>query len=221
MDNFRSQAGRVDEYITLPFDISNMTAVKFRFQVANVQRNSNSSDQLRVFTSTNCGETWTPTPYNRAGAFLATAGVQNSSFTPTSFTQWRLDSINLNGLAPRSNVRLKFQNISDGGNNTYLDEFQIIGNTTNIDETEEVTLGFGLYPNPSSGNFFVQFKLNTASDVRLHVHDITGREVYSGEESRMSPDIYELPVRIRGNGTYLVHLSVDGREHIRRLVVAE
>jgi PKD repeat protein len=221
MDNFRSQAGRVDEYITPPFDISNMTAVKFRFQVANVQRNSNSSDQLRVFTSTNCGETWTPTPYNRAGAFLATAGVQNSSFTPTSFTQWRLDSINLNGLAPRSNVRLKFQNISDGGNNTYLDEFQIIGNTTNIDETEEVTLGFGLYPNPSSGNFFVQFKLNTASDVRLHVHDITGREVYSGEESRMSPDTYELPVRIRGNGTYLVHLSVDGREHIRRLVVAE
>jgi PKD repeat protein len=221
MDNYRSPAGRLDEYITPPFDITNMTAVKFRFQVANAQRNSNSSDQLRVFTSTNCGETWTPTPYNRAGASLATAGVVSGSFTPASSAQWRQDSINLNGLAPRSNVRLKFQNISDGGNNTYLDEFQIIGNTTNLDETEEVTLGFRLYPNPSSGNFFVQFKLNAASDVRLHVRDITGREVYSGGESRFSPDSYELPLQISGNGTYLVHLSVDGREHIRRLVVAE
>lgn len=221
MDNYRSPAGSVDEYISPPFDISNMTGVKFRFYVANAQRNATSSDLLRILTSTNCGETWTPTSYNRSGALLATAGIVSSNFTPTNDSQWRLDSINLNGLMPRTNVRLKFQNISDRGNNTFLDEFEVIGNSTNVDEVEDVTLGFGLYPNPSQGTTTVQFQLKSPGMIGLSVHDITGRQVLRSEGRLYAPDNYELPLTISGNGIYLVRLTVDGREHIRRLVVAE
>ena len=221
MDNYRSPAGSVDEYISPPFDISNMTGVKFRFYVANAQRNTTSADLLRILTSTNCGETWTPTSYNRSGALLATAGIVSSNFTPSNASQWRLDTINLNGLVPRTNVRLKFQNISDRGNNTFLDEFEVIGNSTNVDEVEDVTLGFGLYPNPSQGTTTVQFQLKSPGMIGLSVHDITGRQVLRSEGRLYAPDNYELPLTVSGNGIYLVRLTVDGREHIRRLVVAE
>ncbi|MFM2134997.1 MAG: hypothetical protein RL021_397 [Bacteroidota bacterium] len=221
MDNFRSPAGSVDEYVSPPFDISNMTGVKFRFQVAHAQRNASSADLLRIFTSTNCGETWTPTPYNRSGALLATAGIVSTNFTPSNPSQWRMDSINLNGLVPRTNVRLKFQNISDRGNNTFLDEFEVIGNSTNVDEVEDVTLGFGLYPNPSQGSTTVQFQLKSPGKIGLTVHDITGRQVLKSEDRLFAPDNYELPLTVSGNGIYLVRLTVDGRDHIRRLVIAE
>ncbi len=221
MDNYRSPAGSVDEYITPPFDISNMTGVKFRFHVAHAQRNATSADLLRIMTSTNCGETWIATSYNRSGASLATAGIVSSNFTPTNDSQWRYDSINLNGLVPRTNVRLKFQNISDRGNNTYLDEFEIMGNSTNIDEVEDVTLGFGLYPNPSQGTTTIQFQLKRPGLIGLSVHDITGRQVLRSEDRLFAADNYELPLTVSGNGIYLVRLTVDGREHIRRLVVAD
>ncbi|MFM9027111.1 MAG: T9SS type A sorting domain-containing protein [Bacteroidota bacterium] len=221
MNNFQSPVGAVDEYITPPFDISNMTGVTFRFQVAHAQRTASDDDLLRIFTSTNCGETWTPTSYYRSGAVLATAGIVPSNFTPTNASQWRSDSIRLNALVPRTNVRLKFQNISDRGNNTYLDEFEVMGNATNVDEVEDVTLGFGLFPNPSQGNATVQFQLKSPASIGLSVHDIAGRQVLRTEDRYLAPDNYELPLKVSTNGIYLVRLTVDGREHIRRLVVTE
>lgn len=220
INNYNNTAGQIDEYITPSFDISNLIGAKLYFYVANAQRSSTSADLLRVFTSTNCGENWTPTSYSRTGATLSTAGVVSTVFTPNA-SQWRRDSLNLNGLAPRTNIRFKFQNVSDRGNNTYIDEFQINGTPNNADEVDEVTTGFGLYPNPTSSTTAIQFKINSTRHVKITVLDMAGRNVQEVMDQTMSPDFYEVPVTLNTNGIYMIDLSVDGKHHVRRLVVSQ
>ena len=50
----------------------------------------------------------------------------------------------------KPNVRFRFRNVSDRGNNTYIDDLQITGTLVNVDEVDETTLGYALYPNPTS-----------------------------------------------------------------------
>lgn len=219
INNYTNTAGQTDEWITPSYDISNLTSARFRFYVANAQRNSTSADLLRVFTSTNCGESWTPR-YTKQGATLATAGIKATSFTPTA-TEWRLDTFNLTGLAPRTNVRFKFQNISDRGNNTYIDEVQITGTPNNVDEVDEVTTGFSLFPNPTSSATTIQFKLNSTQSVQVRIHDITGRLLNEIVNETLNADIHEYPATFPSPGIYLIDVIVGGKHHIRRLVVSE
>jgi hypothetical protein len=146
--------------------------------------------------------------------------VSNTGFTPTT-TQWRRDSINLNGISPRTNVRIKFQNTSDRGNNTYIDDFEIIGTPNNADEIDEVTTGFGLYPNPTTGSTTVQFKINSTQRVRINVLDMAGRLVQEVSDEVLSPNLYEIPFTISSNGIYMVDVTVGDKHHIRRIVVSD
>ncbi|MFM2206352.1 MAG: hypothetical protein RL213_327 [Bacteroidota bacterium] len=222
MNNWSNTAGQIDEYITPGYDISNLTGVKLRFFVAHAERSSSTTDLLRIFTSPNCGETWTPTSYQKSGTTLATITtfVPNTGFTPTA-TQWRRDSINLNGISPRTNIRLKFQNTSDRGNNTYIDEFEITGTPNNADEIDEVTTGFGLYPNPTSGPTTVQFKINSTQRVVINILDMAGRLIETVSDEVRSPDLYEVPVSLGSKGIFMVDVTVGDKHHVRRIVVTD
>ena len=125
------------------------------------------------------------------------------------------------GFAPRTNVRFKFQNVSDRGNNTYIDDVEITGTPNNADEIDEVTTGFGLYPNPSQGASTIQFKLNTPQRVRIQLLDITGRMVNQILDQDMSADIHEVAVKTSTPGVYMIDLVTNGKHHVRRWVVAD
>lgn len=219
LNNYSNTAGQIDEWISPGFDISNLTGATMKFYVANAQRNSTSNDLLRVFSSSNCGENWT-NKYSKSGSSLATAGVVGVNFTPSS-TQWRQETVSLNGIFPRTNIRFKFQNTSDRGNNTYIDELQITGTPSNVDEVDEVTTGFGLFPNPSNGVSTVQFKLNSSQRVRIYVHDITGRMIQQVLDETLSADMHDVKVSIDTPGIYLVDVLVGEKHHVRRLTIAE
>lgn len=219
MNNYTNTSGQIDEWVTPPYDVSNLTGASFKFYVANAQRNSTSEDLLRVYLSTSCGETWTP-KFTKQGATLATGGIVATSFTPSA-TQWRQESFNLTGFAPRTNVRFKFQNVSDRGNNTYIDDVEITGTPNNADEIDEVTTGFGLYPNPSQGASTIQFKLNSPQRVRIQLLDITGRMVEQILDQDMSAELHEVAVKTTIPGVYMIDLVTNGKHHVRRWVVAD
>jgi PKD repeat protein len=218
--NYTNIAGQIDDWITPSYDFSNLTGVSLIFKVANARRNSSSTDQLKVDFSVNCGETWQPR-YNKSGAALATAGVVSISFVPNS-TQWRQETVTLpTAVNLKPNVRFRFRNISDRGNNTYLDDIQITGTLVNVDEIDETTLGYALYPNPTAAASRVQFKLNKNSAVSLQVKDLTGRLVREVLNSDLGAGVHEFDIPTDGSGIYLIDLSVNGKHHIRRLVVTQ
>ncbi|MBP7268706.1 MAG: choice-of-anchor J domain-containing protein [Bacteroidia bacterium] len=218
--NYTNISGQIDDWITPSYDLSNMTGISLLFKVANARRNSSSNDQLKVDYSLNCGETWQPR-YNKTGAALATAGVVSVSFVPNA-TQWRQETVSLpTSVNLKPNVRFRFRNVSDRGNNTYIDDLQITGTLVNVDEVDETTLGYALYPNPTSAASHVQFKLNKNSAVSLQVKDLTGRLVREVLNSDLGAGVHEFDIPTDGSGIYLIDLSVNGKHHIRRLVVTQ
>src|SRR6185295_11878957 len=103
MNNFTNVAGEVDSWVTPSIDFSNVNfPVNMSFQVANAQRNSTTTDQLKVLYSLDCGKTW-HNSYNKSGATLATAGVLASNFTPSLPSQWRLENVNVNPVQNKPN----------------------------------------------------------------------------------------------------------------------
>lgn len=220
INNYNNVDGQTDEWISRTFDFSNLTFPVLTFKVANAQRNSTSNDELRLFFTSNCGQSWS-SRWNKSGAALSTAGIVTSSFTPNS-TQWRSESTSsLNSFALKPNVRFKFQNNSNRGNNTYIDDINITGTIVNVDEIQEVDRGFALYPNPSTGNSTIQFKISKSMHVKVEITDITGKSLALITDTDLSAGLHELPLSVSQPGIYMINLSVDGKRHVRRLVVVD
>ncbi len=219
INNYSNIAREVDEWVMPAIDMSNIAVpVYMTFDYANAQRSSTSEDELVVWGSSNCGQVWS-NRWSRKGASLSTAGVISISFTPTNSGQWAQASVSMNPYALKPVARFKFQNISDRGNNTYIDNINITGTIVNVDEIEEVDLGFALYPNPATSNTKVQFKISKTLPVSIQVTDLAGRLVSQVMQETLPAGLYEYPVRIDSPGIYLVNLLVDGKFHARKLVI--
>jgi len=201
-------------------DFSNVTApVVMTFYVANAQRNSTSNDRLSFYGSYNCGANWVPR-YNKSGATLATVSSPvSTNFTPNA-SQWRQETITLNPFKLLPNIRFKFTNLSDRGNNTYIDSINITGTIVNVDETEEIQMGFALYPNPTSESSTVQFKLSGKQDVVLDVKNILGETITNVINEELDGGLHEIQLPALSKGIYMIDLYTGNKHHVRRLIVS-
>jgi PKD repeat protein len=220
MNNYTNTSGAVDEWITPSMDFSNVDAPYMNFYVANAQRNSSSNDELKIWYSLNCGQTWQGTSYNKSGSQLSTAGIVTSNFTPNQPAQWRAEYVNLNPVKFKPNVRFKFVNTSDHGNNTYIDDINFSGTLTSIDETDALQSGFAMYPNPTDGASTVSFNLSKTSDVIIEIKDILGQTVSTVLKETLSIGIHEQLLPVLSSGIYMVDVVVNNKHHVRKLIVS-
>ncbi len=213
-----NSSGQIDSYVFPAVNISHITQSTLTFKVANAQHNANSADRLRVYISTNCGSSWY-LKYSKSGAALATAGVVGSNFVPNS-SQWRLETINLATFTGTSNLRIKFENTSDTGNNTYIDEVNITG-VVGLDELNPASLNFDIYPNPSHGESTINFDLLKEGNAQIHILDIMGREVNQLADSRLNAGSHQFNINNDNfaKGIYFVELIVDGNRAVRKWMV--
>ncbi|MGI8892075.1 MAG: M43 family zinc metalloprotease, partial [Bacteroidia bacterium] len=80
---------KTDVFLTPAYNLTYSTNTFAKFWVAYAVRTSASTDQLRVFVSTTCGQFWTQR-LSKTGTTLATAGlVTNTAFIPNNPNQWR------------------------------------------------------------------------------------------------------------------------------------
>ena len=118
------KAYQVDEMITEPVKLTGTVNPYLTFRVA-YRPYPGVSDTLKVFLSTNCGNSWSSTPvYNKSGVTLATGADLSTPFIPSVSADWRKDSVNLASYINGS-VQVKFQSISGYGNNLYVDDIFI------------------------------------------------------------------------------------------------
>jgi PKD repeat protein len=221
MSNFINSAGEVDSWVSPSIDFSNTSfPVTISFNVAYAKRNSSSEDELKLFYSTNCGKSWQNTPYSKSGSTLSTTGINPNNFTPTQPSQWRTEMVNVNPVQNKPNVRFKFQNTSDRGNNIFIDDINITGTIIGIDETNELQTGFALYPNPSYGETTVSFGLNNSRYVTVTVKNVLGQEIQRGEEKFLSAGNHEYKLTGLKPGIYFVVVIVNNKHHIRKLVIS-
>ncbi len=220
INNYSNTPGEIDEWLMPPMDFSNLSSpIVMTFYVANAQRNSTSDDKLSFYGSINCGANW-QLRYNKSGATLATTNSPvSSNFTPSS-SDWRQETVYLNPFKLIPNVRFKFTNTSDRGNNTFIDNINISGSFVNVDEIDETQLGFALYPNPTTESSTVQFKLSKNQSVSLEVKNILGQSISTVVNEEMQVGLHEIQLPELPKGIYMIDLITGSKHHVRRLIVS-
>ena len=80
--------------------------------------------------------------------------------------------------------------------------------------------GFNLYPNPSNGNFSLQFDTVSTAVVKLQLFDLTGRLVrellFSNVAARFSESI---SFENTAKGLYLLKINNGAKQTTRKLVI--
>ncbi|AFM02904.1 fibronectin type III domain-containing protein [Bernardetia litoralis DSM 6794] len=103
-----------------------LTSAGIEFDLAYRQRNTSTSETLRIDVSTDCGATWIPTPiYSKTGTDLATVTTTSTAaFIPTVTNQWRRESVSLNAYIGQS-IKVRFVTVNANGNNLWIDNIKI------------------------------------------------------------------------------------------------
>jgi PKD repeat protein len=224
INNFGSPAGINDELISPSFKLNNIPNPSLKFKVAYARRTSTSTDALKVFFSTDCGQSWT-VRYSKLGSALSTTSTTSSVFVPNNTSQWREETVSIPlNIANKPNVRMKFTFTSGEGNNLYIDDINISSPTGINSQAISDNLDLTVYPNPSAGDVTVYFNLLGKADTDLRLYDIVGKEVtqlYNGNfmqgQNQFTINRSQLPAP----GVYLLQLTVDGNRFTKRIVITE
>jgi PKD repeat protein len=219
INNFSGNPSGTDVFITPTFNLTNVTNANLYFWLAFAARSTTSTDQLKVFASTSCGQIWN-IRYNNSGLNLATAGIINQNFFPTA-AQWRQETVNIASTSynNKPNVRFKFEYVQGNGNNIFIDDLNLDG-TVGLNEVMEEALQFSVYPNPVISYATVDFTLEHRSDIKIDVVDVLGRIVNEIETTTLDAGEYqfELPGNV-APGLYSVRLHVDGYVTSRKILI--
>ena len=169
--------GTRDE-IVLPFlnlNTSNPdSTLSLIFWWAYARSDPNYSDELIVQISKDCGVNYTNI-LTKSGNALVTGPTQTTPFIPTA-VQWRKATINLFQYRTEEYVKIRFVNVTDGGNRLYLDDIQIDGGlVTGLDEPKHSSLPFWLSPNPTSNYVHVLTRDGWNEPVHICIFDGLGR----------------------------------------------
>lgn len=208
-----------DVFYTPTYNLTNVTSANLTFWLAFAARSNSSTDRLKVWASTSCGQFWA-IRYNKAGTTLSTAGLITSNFTPTA-AQWRQETANISSSSYNNapNVRFKFDYYQSNGNNMFIDDLNLNG-TVGLDEVYEQSLEFSVYPNPVMSKASVTFILTERKSVRVDVLDVMGRVVKELSQSELEAGEYqyELPADM-SSGVYTVRLNTDGYVTARKVII--
>ncbi len=148
-----------------------------KFRIAYAQRNENSTDELRVWLSTDCGKTW-KIRYTRIGTALVTNGGDyvDGGFIPDG-SQWREEIVALGIFSSYPNIILKFECTSERGNKLYLDHVRLEG-TTGVDENDFIGIYRpNIYPNPGQDISNLEWFSPKSETVVIEVSDLSGRVI--------------------------------------------
>jgi hypothetical protein len=220
MDFYNSPAGKVDDLILPPFDLTGLADPKLTFEVANApylnQDGSTTNDTLEVWHSSDCGATWT-LDYRKSGDVLATATAQTAGYTATIASQFRKDSVNLAGAANKAKVLVMFRGRSDYGNNAYVDNINITSGFVGLNEVSKND-NISLYPNPAQNNLNVTIE-NAQANSTISVIDALGKSIFNSTLEGKGRVITNIDLTSVSNGVYFVRVNSGNSVSVQKLIV--
>ena len=183
--------GTIDELITPSFDLRYTTGITVTFKFAYAS-NATQADQieevLRVYTSKNCGDSWTPkvvtvtgggSGTSITGTDLVTAGYAGfTDYAPTSNNEYVEASFTYVPTSQDAYTRFKFEfEASDLSSNLYIDDIFVSG-TLNLTSEEISDLDLTVYPNPTvNGEAINVSYFANDNDVTFTLRDVQGKVI--------------------------------------------
>lgn len=170
IDNYNfNLVGQIDELRTVSLDKTGVTILTIAFDLAH-KNFPGFNDRLQVLYSIDCGITWLPTSFDRAGAALATAGSSTANYTTPAASDWvrQTVTVNLCGTSG-SSIIVAWRNTNAYGNNIFLDNINIDGAviTVNQPPNQAVCHGAATAPVVFTGNGTVYNWTNNTTSIGL------------------------------------------------------
>jgi hypothetical protein len=219
-----------DILVTPSYDFSADTSASFTFKYAYAKKNSSNVDIFKVQVSSNCGGTWVNV-YQPTNTFMATSsgGVSNNPFFPTpgQFVTYTLSNHpNFSSFLGQSNVMIRFyfkeDSTSGYGNSIFLDDINF--NSVNVAGINGLSksIGFNLFPNPSSAELYIKFTLSDNSRVSFFITDIQGRRIETERSFDLPQGTHMYSLNSSKNlnpGIYFLMFEINGQRISRKLVI--
>jgi hypothetical protein len=161
----------------------------------------------------------TPSPEGNALTLPATlmAGTTyNATLTASLNSAWKVNDLQYLALFLNGNNG----SVMNSAFTTLPALLPALGNGTAIANVEKDIEQVAVYPNPTAGRSYLNFKLKEAAKTVLTVSDITGRNLLTLTE-QMQPGSNTLAIET-GNfaaGTYLIHLATEKARVVRKLII--
>jgi PKD repeat protein len=204
IDNYiNTNYGSADDIILPYLDFTSFTGTNLfmTFEWAYARSDPSFSDEMIVLLSADCGVNFTQV-YYRTGNSLVTGPTQTTPFIPDS-TQWKTATIFLNSYLLEQYVQVKIVNVTDGGNNLYVDDINIGELPSSVvayNDNDE----FIFYPNPASSNVVLEFSA-IVENKTINIYDAVGELVLTKElngkrnfsiaVNNLLPGIYYLEIK--------------------------
>ena len=218
--------GSADELVLPNLDFSDLqtdSIVRLEFKWAYAKSDPTYSDELIVLLSTDCGQTFQQVFY-RSQNGLATGPVQTTPFVPDS-TQWRSGFAFLSNYRSETNVQIKFVNVTDGGNNLYLDDIYVGDGTEplpvlGLENTTEPSFEFSVYPNPTEDEATISFSNNQNAKTHVTISNLQGQLLKSFDFNHLeeSSGNYYLNTSELSKGIYLITATSNGTARSVKLI---
>jgi PKD repeat protein len=223
LSNFTSESGHVDEFISNTFDMSAIDTIFVSYKWAYANRVNETDDRLRISASGDCGTSWTLARIRKGTTNLPTRTGTNLAFTPSGIDQWSGETLTLtNASYMTENFQLKYEFISYGGNNIYLDDINItvVDTLGNFIELTESPLEISLFPNPT--NDATTLVLGSAAHRKTEVTLFNSAgdlvdQIFSGN---LSVGTHNFEIAKQPAGFYIVQIQ-SGNAVIHRKLIFE
>ena len=214
--------GLVDSWITPAIQMSGCNTSVLTFRMAYAQKDVSKTDALKIYISTSCGRNWQSRRVIQ-GAQLASVPTVTIGFVPSSPSQWMLVTVgNIAGINGRSDARFKFEFVSGGDNNIYIDDINLTADCSmGINDVNASSLNFDVFPNPANDVFSITFETKEFTKSEITVSDLLGREIKTIMKDQLGAGSHEYNMNAGqfSKGIYLVRLKAGDITTVKKLVI--
>lgn len=207
----------IDDLVSPQVNLSGAGTTYLNFHYSYSTRTSNLTnvtEKLEVFSSTDCGRTWSLRT-TISGAALITNGNVNAP------GNWQVRSLLLPQSVLTANTMFRFRFTSSAfSNDLFLDEFSV-GGPVGITETAGNAV-LNLYPNPTNDRFNLQVSGMEKHSTEVTILDLRGAVVYRNVFTPAASSGIELDGRALGlaDGMYTLMVRNEAGSGATKLMMA-
>jgi hypothetical protein len=157
--------------------------------------------------------------YAKASAALATAPANVNVYVPSP-AEWHTDTLNLDSLAGRGPMKIRFIAISGYGNELYIDNINISSSALGVNEIQNAG-AVKVFPNPAGNSLNVEINTGNDGKTMIRVYDAIGNVVQRYDERTFTGNNnFSFDISALREGIYLVRVENDSFVKTERVTIA-
>ncbi|MBX7142762.1 MAG: T9SS type A sorting domain-containing protein [Chitinophagales bacterium] len=209
--------GQYADVHTSKFDLMNLPDATLKFDVAYAAYGGPYIDTMEVLASTDCGATFTLL-YKKGGADLTTADYDQSYFIPSA-SQWRTDSVSLDGFVGNPEVVIAFRDVGYYGNVLYVDNVNLSSSLFSAVAEPDHGMGVAVFPNPGDGHFTLSVSASSSQKIQVEIQNAIGAVIQSFTLASTNDHEHLIDLTSYGTGIYWMKIQSGDQQAVKKLIV--